>query len=451
MFCLQVEVKAENLENTTTGHPPRPPFRSPQRANSGAISNSSSSGGELTPRDAGTDGAVDGSGGIGGGDLPSSLSNKLLHVAFASLSLTDKCALSLSIGQMSSANAPATPTSSSTPSASSSVPNSAQKSSHLHSNSATSTPRGAADAIHKNDNSSNTDASSMQQHPLMEARVHRSSSGGGGSSGGVLDEDMSEMHSVLSESDKESLDVAMSMMGQTELNQVEDEVRKIQNNVRGWLLRKNYTNLRDAAKVLQVAWREKKRVVVVTSTSSNTLNYMMQHNRNSSSSSNINNHHHHHRTGMMLSATPSTSSTGPNICGDSSRTDMPQCDTPTLHSSELAGRSLFAASDVLLVDVSQQREVHAAATLQAATRAMLARRRSFSSVRKQTMASLVIQKSLVKWWVCSKGGVSPPAPPPQYGNGEHSGGGAASTGVNTSALSVNISVSGGHISSGDRR
>jgi hypothetical protein len=38
---------------------------------------------------------------------------------------------------------------------------------------------------------------------------------------------------IYSVSAKESLDVAMSMMGQQELDQVEDEVRRIQNNVRG--------------------------------------------------------------------------------------------------------------------------------------------------------------------------------------------------------------------------
>ena len=46
-----------------------------------------------------------------------------------------------------------------------------------------------------------------------------------------------------------------------ELEQVEDEVKKIQNNVRGWLLRKNYVNLREAAKTLQGAWRVKRRCV----------------------------------------------------------------------------------------------------------------------------------------------------------------------------------------------
>jgi hypothetical protein len=63
---------------------------------------------------------------------------------------------------------------------------------------------------------------------------------------------------VLSENDKESLDHAMSMMSPNEIVAVEEEVRKIQNNVRAWLLRKNYTNLRDAARTLQVAWRERR-------------------------------------------------------------------------------------------------------------------------------------------------------------------------------------------------
>jgi hypothetical protein len=45
------------------------------------------------------------------------------------------------------------------------------------------------------------------------------------------------------------------------------------------------------------------------------------------------------------------------------------------------------------------REMHAAATLQAATRAMLARKKSFANVKRQAMASLVIQKSLLQWWM----------------------------------------------------
>ncbi len=173
--------------------------------------------GNTTPRDATA--AED------GGDMSSSLSNKLLHVAFASLSLTDKCALSLSIGQLSNSNVPSTPTATLTTS-SGSVGNSAQKSSNY--NSAMNTPRGNSDA--RSSNSSGPDAlqsssstlqaaahtpSQSHSQSVLEVRVHRV---------GSIEDDMSEMHSVLSESDKESLDVAMSMMGQTELNQVEDEV-----------------------------------------------------------------------------------------------------------------------------------------------------------------------------------------------------------------------------------
>ena len=50
-------------------------------------------------------------------------------------------------------------------------------------------------------------------------------------------------------------------MGSQELENVKTEVKLIQNNVRGWLLRKNYVNLREAIKTLQIAWRERKRQI----------------------------------------------------------------------------------------------------------------------------------------------------------------------------------------------
>ena len=100
----------------------------------------------------------------------------------------------------------------------------------------------------------------LRSHGLSGNIGERGERGSGGEGTGNCYESMS-IRSVISESDKESLDVVMSMMGQQELDQVEDEVRKIQNNVRGWLLRKNYVNLRDAAKTLQVAWRGKKRMM----------------------------------------------------------------------------------------------------------------------------------------------------------------------------------------------
>jgi hypothetical protein len=56
--------------------------------------------------------------------------------------------------------------------------------------------------------------------PLLDSASLNNSSVGAGN----VDE-ISEIQSVLSETDKESLDVAMSMMGHLELRQVEDEVR----------------------------------------------------------------------------------------------------------------------------------------------------------------------------------------------------------------------------------
>jgi hypothetical protein len=44
------------------------------------------------------------------------------------------------------------------------------------------------------------------------------------------------------------------------------------------------------------------------------------------------------------------------------------------------------------------REERAAATLQAATRRMFARRSTFAYLRAQTTASLTIQRNLMRWW-----------------------------------------------------
>jgi hypothetical protein len=71
-----------------------------------------------------------------------------------------------------------------------------------------------------------------------------------------------EMQSVLSEiseGDKKSVDAFLKMMNPLDKKKLENEVKLIQNNVRGWLLRKNYINLREATKLLQVTWREKRK------------------------------------------------------------------------------------------------------------------------------------------------------------------------------------------------
>jgi len=73
-------------------------------------------------------------------------------------------------------------------------------------------------------------------------------------SGGVE----SEVASVITESDKESLDVAMAMMEPNERAEVEKEARVLQKNMKAWMMRRNYKAMRDSARKLQFLWRENK-------------------------------------------------------------------------------------------------------------------------------------------------------------------------------------------------
>ena len=117
------------------------------------------------------------------GGSSAQLSNKLLQEAFASLSLTDKCALSLSMGQMNP------------PASSSGIP------------SANSTPR--------INSKLNLNINSPHDGPILY--------GSSSNSAGNVDE-INDMQSVLSEHDQESLQKAMSMMRHSELQEVENEV-----------------------------------------------------------------------------------------------------------------------------------------------------------------------------------------------------------------------------------
>jgi hypothetical protein len=153
-----------------------------------------------------------------------------------------------------------------------------------------------------------------------------------------------EMQSVLSEIDKGSLDVAMSLMGINELNELEMEASRIQNNVRGWLLRKNYINLRHAATLLQSSWREKR--------------HLFAGNNNKDNDVEINDH-----------------------LDNKDRTKHTR-DGDEFH---------------FQIDSNNLREKEAAAKLQSFTRKILEKKK-FSEIRKQAIASLVIQNSLAKWW-----------------------------------------------------
>jgi hypothetical protein len=150
----------------------------------------------------------------------SALSSKLLHEAFASLSLTDKCALSLSIGQLGNNVGVGNP----------SVPNNTTIASICHDGvssgtSGLSTPRqnGSASGSFV----ANTPVSTSIGGNVVNALDNNNGNISLNLSTHSVD-DISEIQSVLSETDKESLDVAMSMMGHLELRQVEDEVRMLQ-------------------------------------------------------------------------------------------------------------------------------------------------------------------------------------------------------------------------------
>ena len=86
----------------------------------------------------------------------------------------------------------------------------------------------------------------------------------------------------------------------------------------------------------------------------------------------------------------------------------------------------------------------AAATLQAATRGMLARR-SFASVRRQTMASLVIQKGLLHWYT-QKGNTSIAGS--NSGNGRLGSKRMRESGTSNSGTSSSVAVPSSHTSTG---
>eukprot|EP00981_Chlorochromonas_danica_P015686 scaffold14361_cov193-Ochromonas_danica.AAC.21 len=171
---------------------------------------------------------------------------KLLQETFATLSLTDKCALSLSLGQLGGPNANLVY---SQMAALGGVPPNQRIS---FSNRVHSIP---SDMSVMATTSTGKDSPVQRIDPTVPSSVAKSKRGS------KTGEEISDMQSVLNETDMEYLDAAMSMMGHLERQQVEEEVRKIQNNVRGWLLRKNYMNLREAARVLQSAWRDRKHKV----------------------------------------------------------------------------------------------------------------------------------------------------------------------------------------------
>lgn len=181
----------------------------------------------------------------------SALSNKLLHEAFASLSLTDKCALSLTMSQLNRYSLPLLPFrlrrvrwmceksqfatiyggcaghNLSMALVDLSATTSVHALCRYSTGSASEVPVGSAKGSTGNSRmstprTSKIGAVALGFSPLDSTALNVGAGVAAGA--GAITDDISEIQSVLSETDKESLDVAMSMMGHLELRQVEDEV-----------------------------------------------------------------------------------------------------------------------------------------------------------------------------------------------------------------------------------
>lgn len=72
-----------------------------------------------------------------------------------------------------------------------------------------------------------------------------------------------DVASVISESDKESLDIAMRLMNQEELDDIQNSSKDLDDDLRKWMLRRNYESLREASvhleNTLQSHFREQEK------------------------------------------------------------------------------------------------------------------------------------------------------------------------------------------------
>lgn len=164
--------------------------------------------------------------------------------------------------------------------------------------------------------------------------------------------------------------------------------------MRTWLLRKNYTNLRDAARTLQVAWRERRSTSAARRAAERPQKEGVapfsapSDDREVGGNDSLSRCDERERSAGASNARRQSGSSSTGCDGSSDAFGSDMCEEDVEGVAEVGSVS---AGDCLLSNT-------AAATLQRATRGMLARK-SFRRVKRQAMASLVIQKSLFMWWV----------------------------------------------------
>ncbi len=230
--------------------------------------------------------------------------NKLLQKTFESLSIRDKCALSISFGH-------------------------------------------SKQILEKL--SDDTEVKRQESSPISMQKVTNTD-----------DLEIQSVLSDLSESDKGAFQSIIHLMGPQELENVKTEVKLIQNNVRGWLLRKNYVNLREAIKTLQIAWRERKKQFEVDSHDED-----IEFKHESTSDLQFEDDHF------------------------SSFIDEKQDKNSEAQPSVVS--SLFGNFNLLKI---KPKTTTAVTAIQAATRGMLARK-AFDDLNKKALSTLVFQRSVI--------------------------------------------------------
>ena len=167
----------------------------------------------------GVGGAAAGGGGGGGGGGAETGQREMLMQAFSSLSLHDKCALSLGLKKSASMDGRAPP------------------------------------VVH--------DPVGGGQYGYGGYGGYGGMLGGAGAAhhglpfdrASLASESDAEVGSIISEHDEFNLERAMSVMSPEELNELENEATIIQSNIKAWLMRRNYSNLRGSVERLQKNFR----------------------------------------------------------------------------------------------------------------------------------------------------------------------------------------------------
>ena len=186
---------------------------------------------------------------IGGGynDTIKSVNREVLLEAFASLSLHDKCALSLGMCRDLAAKSGKDP---------SALGISSLGLGGMGMGSGSKRKKGGA-AVGEIKNGDGQSVSLALAMAMGSLSPRSPETVAGDVKKSQLEADLASVISESEMSDTESLGLAMKLMGDDELNQVQAEALNIQHDMQGWLLRHSYTNMRRNLVKLQGAIKEK--------------------------------------------------------------------------------------------------------------------------------------------------------------------------------------------------